>query len=71
MLQAYLCMHTADCETAFTQMDWIKSDIKNCLTTENLNNLLIINIYEPTCNEFNFELAYKFWCLAKAKRIVE
>ncbi len=47
---ASIPMHTANCETDFSQMDLIKSAIKNCLTTENLNKILMINIYQPNCN---------------------
>ncbi len=42
-------MHTADCETHFSQLDKIKSDIKNYVTTETLNKLF---------NDFNDLISY-------------
>ncbi len=46
-------MQTADRETDFSQINLIKSDIRNCLPNENLNKLLMFNIFEPTCKELS------------------
>ncbi|KAJ8318706.1 hypothetical protein KUTeg_003797 [Tegillarca granosa] len=59
---------TVDCERGFSRVNIIKTDLRNKLAEETLNNLVRISI---DCNDnFCYDDAFKKWAAVKERRIL-
>ena len=54
-------MSTAKCERGFSAMNRIKTDLRNSLKTETLDNLIRITIEGKERDKFNFDRAATLW----------
>nr|XP_042911100.1 E3 SUMO-protein ligase KIAA1586-like [Parasteatoda tepidariorum] len=66
---ATIPMHTVDCERGFSCLNLIKTNIRNRLLINHVNNLLMINIEGPE-SAFNFQEAFVKWANMKERKIV-
>jgi len=58
---------TVDCERGFSRQNLIKTDLRNSLCPQNLENLMRISINEE---DIDFEVAFKKWSSVKQRRIL-
>ncbi|KAH3870269.1 hypothetical protein DPMN_033451 [Dreissena polymorpha] len=61
---------TVDCERGFSRQNVIKTDLRNCLSVKNLENLLKISIEGKDCKDVDFKGIYKLWAGKKQRRIL-
>lgn len=52
---------TAECERGFSQLNLIKNDVRNRLSTDTVNDLLMIKLYGPSLTDFSPDEAIKLW----------
>lgn len=52
---------TAECERGFSQLNLIKSDIRNRLSTDTVNDLLMVKLYGPNLTDFCPDEAINLW----------
>ena len=62
-------MSTADCERGFSAMNRIKTDLRNSLKTQTLDNLMRITIKGKARDEFDFEKAANLWGSKRNRRL--
>ena len=60
---------TADCERGFSCMNRVKTDLRNRLKTETLDQLLRISIEGPPPRHYNFDRAATLWGSWRNRRI--
>ena len=60
---------TADCERAFSTMKRMKTELRNCMSTKTLNQLLQICIEGPQLEEFDRDKAVDTWGKMNNRRI--
>ncbi|MGH0122853.1 UNVERIFIED_CONTAM: hypothetical protein FKN15_008560 [Acipenser sinensis] len=68
-------MSTVDCERGFSRYNVIKSDLRNQLKESRVNLLMQMSVNSNTpdldkISEFNFEKAFRYWCMDKKRRVV-
>ncbi|KAH3879156.1 hypothetical protein DPMN_003058 [Dreissena polymorpha] len=61
---------TVDRELGFSRQNVIKTDLRNCLSVKNLENLLKISIEGKYCKDVDFKGIYKLWAGKKQRRIL-
>ena len=61
---------TVDCERGFSKMNLIKTDIRNKLNINNLQNIMRISMHDSDEHSFKFEEAFSKWAAKKARRIL-
>ena len=60
---------TVDCERGFSKMNLIKTDIRNKLNINNLQNILRISMHDSDEYSFKFEEAFSKWAAKKARHV--
>ena len=60
---------TVDCERGFSRQNLVKTDIRNRMSVETLENILRISIDGPA--ECNVDSAFKIWAKQKTRRILK
>lgn len=67
---AVIPLQTVDCERGFSRMNLVKTELRNRLLIENVNNLLMISIEGPERADFDFEEAFRKWALKKQRKVL-
>ena len=62
-------MHTASVERTFSQLNFIKTDIRNRMSERTLDALLRIAVNGPSLEHFPVKDAAKLWALKKNRRL--
>ena len=72
LLETYLALplSTVECERVFSRVNLIKTDARNTLGMESLNDLLQINLKGPNIEEFDFGECINDWKLTKYRRFI-
>ena len=68
-IAALIPVSTAECERAFSSMNRIKTELRNCLKTSTLDCLMRISIEGPPLSVFNFERAADIWGGMRNRRL--
>ena len=66
-----LPVNTAACEWGFGQMKLIKTDLRNPLKKEMLNNLMLIAVEGESVADFPYDEALKHWSSQRNRRILK
>lgn len=61
---------TVNCERGFSRHNLIKTKTRNCLSTQTVENLMMISMEKPDQN-FPFHLAFEKWVDMKKRRIMK
>lgn len=64
-----LPVSTAECESAFSTMNRVKTDLRNRLITQNLEHLMQISINGPCFEDYDFDKAATSWDNQRQRRI--
>ena len=64
-----LPMSTADCERGFSTLSRVKTDLRNRLSSESLNNLLMVSIEGPAPDQFPYNQACNIWASWRQRMI--
>ena len=54
-------VHTADCERAFSQQNLVKTSLRNRLSPQRVNQLMLIQVEGPAMADFDFDEALLMW----------
>jgi hypothetical protein len=61
---------TVDCERGFSRMNLIKTDVRNKLAINTLENLLRVSLHDSDETTFQFNKAFDKWAAVKSRRIL-
>jgi hypothetical protein len=61
---------TVDCERGFSRMNLIKTDVRNKLAIDNLENLMRVSLHDSDETTFPFNKAFDKWAAVKSRRIL-
>jgi len=61
---------TVDCERGFSRMNLIKTDVRNKLAINTLENLMRVSLHDSDETTFQFNKAFDKWAAVKSRRIL-
>lgn len=62
-------LHTADCERDFSQLNFVKTPLRNRMNERTLDSIIRIVVEGPPIKEFPFIEAVRLWAQRKKRRL--
>ena len=62
-------LHTADCERDFSQLNFVKTPLRNRMNERTLDSIIRIVVEGPPIKEFPFTEAVRLWAQRKKRRL--
>ena len=64
-----ISLHTADCERDFSQLNFVKTPLRNRMNERTLDSIIRIVVEGPPIKEFPFTEAVRLWAQRKKRRL--